>query len=300
MGRSYFLDRDLLVSKDDSIYVVIGNAHPMGYALAYLKYVRGRGPWRGYKRTLRKYGVRNLLSSPQRMEFEPCYDVSFPFLPVSQVKRHLLPEEGLEELLRKPAGPQGEALMTLVSTLGAMGLGVTGSMLSGTFHSRSDVDLLVYGCRRSMEVFKGFQEDLSWVEKASRTYGLSIEEARSLYDVRRRGRIGGVGYSVNFVDDRPKRYCFKVCRRVGEQEIWATLRGNCEALFYPAEVNMEQAEVVRGPSLIPTKVISYESVYSPLLFIEEKLRIRGMLMDCEGELQLLVGDREVPGYVKKM
>ncbi|BBD72424.1 nucleotidyltransferase [Sulfodiicoccus acidiphilus] len=299
MGRGHFFDRDVLVSRDGSIYVVIGNAHPPGYVLAYLKYVRGEGPWRGYRRVLKQYGVKNLISSPQTMSLEPCYDVTFPILPVSQLESHLLPEEGFLKLLSRAADRQGEALMELALSLGTKELGVTGSLLTGTYHMDSDVDVLVYGCRRAiqvMEEFKGFQEDVEWISQTARTYGLSIGDAKALYDVRRRGKVKGVGYSVGFVDDRPHKYCERTCRKLGPREAVVEVEGWCDALFYPAS-----AQVIRGvEGKVPSKVLSYEGVFSPLLFGRRKLKVVGMSMDCEGEDVLVLGDREVTGYVKEV
>jgi Uncharacterized protein conserved in archaea len=105
MGRDYFFDRDIIIDKEGNVYTILTNYNPPGYVFAYLKYVyTGKGLWKGYERIFKKYGVHNLIKINQMFTFESCYDASFPIVLLSNISRHLKPEERLQEILKKMLG----------------------------------------------------------------------------------------------------------------------------------------------------------------------------------------------------
>ncbi|BCU70419.1 nucleotidyltransferase [Stygiolobus caldivivus] len=306
MGRGYFLDKDVLVDKDWDIYLVYSNVNPYGYVYAMLKYTyTGKGLWRGYERVLKYYGVKNMVRLNQEFSMEPCNGVTFPILKLSRVFKHLKPEEKVTELIRRsPKSMQEAIFLDVYTALGVTEVGVTGSLLVGINHSKSDLDVVVYGCKNALDVmsnFNGFEEDKEWVIETSRNYGLSIDHSRQLYDKRMRGLIKGVKFSILFVDPRPQRPCKDVCKRRGEITIKAELEsGDCKALFYPSEVPLYNVNILSGETKLRPKIlVSYEGIYSALLFSSRKIEAKGMLVECERPI-IVVGDRDVPGYIRRV
>lgn len=288
------LDKDVLLTKDGRIYVVFTNYNPPGYRFAYLKYVMtGKGIWKGYERVLKRYGVHNVLKLDQEFSFEPCFGVSFPIVRLSEVERAFRPRDSLNGLLREATLPP--QALDLLQTLGTEDLGIGGSYMLGIQHEESDLDLIVYGERKAFELlgaFKGGDVDYEWVKEASENYGLSPEEVKGLYNVQLRGVYKGLKYSVSFVDPRPQKYCDEVCVKLGPFEGEVELVQNqFGALVYPSEVE------AKGPV---DRVVSYEGIFSWILFSSKRVKARGMLMSCEGVKTLVLGDRDIPARVSRV
>ena len=301
MGRDYFLDKDIVIDREGNIYMVYSNVNPYGYIYAMLKYVyTGKGLWRGYERALKYYGVHNVLKLNQEFLLEPCQGVSFPVLRTSQISKHLKPEEKTLEIIKHPNSKQHLAFLKIYEALNVSSVGVTGSLLADIYHENSDVDIVVYGCKEALDVmnnFSGFEEDSEWVIETVRNYKLPLDIVKSLYDKRTRGIVDGVKYSILFVNPRPQRPCEEVCKRVGEVTIEADIESCCEALFYPSKVYLHN--VRSSSSIKPELLISYEGIYSTLLFKAKRIEAKGMLVQCDRPI-IVIGDRDVPGYVRRI
>ncbi|MEM1625924.1 MAG: nucleotidyltransferase domain-containing protein [Sulfolobaceae archaeon] len=300
MARNYVLDRDILIDVNNNIYVALTNYNPYGYYFAYLKYTyTGSGIWKGYERVYRYYGVHNLIKLNQEFMFEPCYDVSFPILRWSKIRYHLKPEEFVEKFLKKSQNNlQEEILIEVLEKIGTKGVGVTGSLLAGISHKLSDVDIIIYGCKRSMEFiesFQGFQNDNEWIVETAENYKIDISLAKLLYDNRRRGIYKGVKISILFNSGETEKYCKKICRKLGKVKFLGNIEGDCKALFYPAEALVNESNDVKVD-----KIISYEGIFSSALFGNKRVYVEGMLMDCEDEKIVIVGDREIRGLIRPL
>ena len=294
------MDRDLVIDSEGRIYTVVGNSHPAGYVYAYLKYIPGEGgPWRGYRRVLRSYGIRNVLALDQEYVLDPRYGVTFPALRRSMIRKHLLPEDKAFQILRRPEDELEERAAQILSVIGSTEVGITGSLLVGIHHSLSDVDVLVYGCKRALEVmegFNGFEEDREWLSEGRLTYG--IDDPTPLYSKSRRGKFNGVKYSVNFVSYTPYNPP-GLCEKKGEQVVRTWIQGgDCRSLFNPAIVDLYQVKVLGGAKVKPEVLVTFEGVYSTLLFRGGEFQVKGMAMECDSENIMVLGDREVGGWIK--
>ncbi|BFH73289.1 nucleotidyltransferase [Sulfurisphaera javensis] len=304
MGRDYFLDKDIIIGKDGNIYVVYSNINPFGYVYAYLKYIyTGKGIWKGYERALKYYGVHNLLKVNQEFVYEPCYNVSFPIIYESNVLKHLRPEDKIKEVIKSPKNILENIALEIYDKIGVRNIGITGSLLAGISHSSSDIDFVIYGIKDGLDFlnsFNGFERDEDWILETSKNYGISIEDAKELYDLRVRGIYKGVKYSFLFVYPYPLKYCDKVCKNVGEGEIVADISDNTYSIFYPSIVVLDNISLLKG-EITPKTLTSYEGIYSMLLFKSKRIHARGMLMECNnGESILIIGDRNVKGYVRRL
>jgi len=299
MGRDYFFDRDIIIDKEGNVYTILTNYNPPGYVFAYLKYVyTGKGLWKGYERIFKKYGVHNLIKINQMFSFESCYDAFFPIVLLSNISRHLKPEERLQEILKKSA--RDNIIYTLINFIEEYvrvnNVGVTGSILLDNYHNNSDIDIIIYGRKGALdfiESFDGFEKDYEWIIEANENYG--IDFANLLYDNRRRGIYKGMKISVLFADDKPWRYCNDVCKKVGKVRFRAHISGDYEALIYPSI-----AYVLGNNEYNVSKIISYEGIFSSVLFGERQAEIEGLLMRCEKENVVIVGDRDVRGFIRPL
>ncbi|MEM0293506.1 MAG: nucleotidyltransferase domain-containing protein [Saccharolobus sp.] len=299
MERRYFLDRDLIIDKLNNIYTIFTNYNPPGYVFAYLKYIyTGKGLWRGYERVFKQYGVHNLIKIQQENNFEYCYDAPFPIVYLSNIKKHIKPEEELNRLLKRSINDDVVlALIDFVENyVKVKDVGVTGSIALGIHHENSDIDIIIYGCKNALdfiESFEGFKKDEQWIIETNTNYG--IDYANLLYDNKRRGIYKGRKISVLFVYDKPWKYCEEVCKKKGKVRFRATVLGDCQALFYPSI-----ALVISKNEYRVSKIISYEGIFSLALFGRKEVMVEGMLMECQEENVVIIGDREVRGFIRPL
>lgn len=216
-----FRDRDFIESSEGLLFAVVGNVHPRGRVVAYLKYAPGylggpRVKWsRGgiqYGRVLPYYsamGVKHTIEFlrryyPHYLVFDGFRGLELIEVPQEFVKVHYRPEERLAELLEEPNDPLEELAAELVDELSRESgvppsqFGITGSILLRIHDPRhSDVDLVVYGVkasRRVREALRGLYERgdrrfarptgallEAWVQDIIRVHPLTPEEARTLY-----------------------------------------------------------------------------------------------------------------------
>ncbi|QKR00005.1 hypothetical protein GWK48_06095 [Metallosphaera tengchongensis] len=295
MGRSYFLDKDGIIDKNGDIYFTISNVNGPGFVYAYRKYVfTGNGLWKGYERVLRNYGVHNLVKSQQKFMFDPCQNVDFPTIMTSDIRKHLLPEQAFRHLLTNERKSfLTDYLLGLLEPVTNSRLGVTGSLLLGIEHKNSDIDILVYGCKRAEDFlteFRGGEPDKDWLRETSINYSLEEDLVKDLYDSRIRGIFKGIKYSVHFVDETPRRYCMDVCTQKGDIRLQGEIEGECQALFYPARAKFNSHEEY--------ELISWEGIFSSSMYGRRKAEVRGIELACSGKRVIIIGDRNVQGYIK--
>ncbi|AWR94363.1 nucleotidyltransferase domain-containing protein [Acidianus brierleyi] len=296
MGRNYFLDKDALIDKNDNIFFVLTNYNPYGYVFAYLKYIyTGKGLWKGFDRNLRYYGIRNLLQSRQEFIYEPCFGASFPIKRLSEVKKHLTPEDKIDEIIRKSSTSElDEIILDLISKIDVKNIGITGSILLNIQHSKSDIDFVIYGDKDTEDffnTFEGFDIDKDWILETSKNYNIPVELAKSLYNKKTRGIYKGIKYSILFVDNKPWQYCKDICIKEGPIKISGDIYGDVRALYYPSTAFLFSNKKT-------FKILSYEGIYNTVLYGNHKVEIYGMLMECNEDNTIIVGDREIGGYIR--
>jgi len=314
-----FLDHDLIIDRDNRIFVVVGNTHPKGLIIAYLKYVSSRKPtlWRGrgtyYERVLREYSVEEVLrvSSESGAWFhDPTLGVSIPVVKVSDVLEWLKPEERLGELRKhvkdfvELVSVEVSDFVSSVTGLSVGNMGVAGSVLAGIHGPHSDVDLVIYGCRESLEFVQTSLEMsklpaervASKILENSRILGIGPETYAKIIPPYKFACFKGVPITFTFVDRRTYRYGDLVLRPLKPVNLIAEVAGgDCKSLFYPSRTQV--VRVLEGPAV--KEIISYEAEYNYLLYRGGVLRISGMLEESvpDNEYYVVVGGRESKGYV---
>ena len=105
-----------------------------------------------------------------------------------------------------------------------------------------------------------------------------------------RDRYKGVKYSFLFVDDQPWKYNEKVCTELNPIKIIGDNVGDYNSLFYPSRSTLYAGKEY--------KVVSYEGIYNLTLYYSKKIEVYGMLMNCGDEMEIIVGDKKVGGYIR--
>lgn len=238
-----------------------------------------------------------MLNTSQNFLFEPCYDVTFPVLLKSEITIHLKPEIKVREILNHTYNELEYRAIEILEKIGTNNTGITGSLLAGISHKSSDIDIILYGCKKTIDYIENpiyFEEDKDWIRDTISNYNLDLELAKRLYDKRRRGVYKGTKVSILFNSGISEKYCKKACRKIGSIKVRGVVSGDCNALFYPSTSYLYDS----SPRI--DLVVSYEGIYSSLLYGERKVEIYGMLMECEDEKIVIIGDREIGGYVRPL
>lgn len=311
-----FYDHDHIEDLDGRIYIVIGNTHPPGKVIAYLKYVptSSKTFWcRGttcFERVIKKYGVNNVLGSVkgrQQEMYDPTLGVSVPVISIEGISRVYRPRDRFNEILRRP---RDDAELDVViayeklrghSAIPPGSVGVNGSIAVGIHNPMiSDVDLVIYGCREAVEVAEtacsAFERiptniELSRFVSMAETYGLPIDVIRQISAPYKRLYIESRKREVNimFTSDRSGRYGEVVLNPIGVVEAEVLVRpGSCESLYYPGVapvdrvINLRVLWTFRGlptnmSSLRVSRIVTYESLYSYPLYRGGEMRVKGVL-----------------------
>jgi len=309
-----FRDRDYVETIEGLFFTVVGNVHPPGYAIAYLKYVPSPdGKWgreKRFRRALPYYTVPMLLdtisylkqSYPHYVVFFEELGVEMSAVPLSKVLKHYCPEERLREMMEGPRdeleGMAVELAEAIASEAGIPigDLGVTGSILIGVHQPFSDIDLVVYGRESALKVREALRELYKDPRRGIR--GLSRQRLEDLLERRQRlfylskseaEVICARKWNRGLFKDR--EFSIHPVKREGEVEEsfgefsykplgLATIRGvvvdASESLFMPSKWLIEDVEFVDGASVEGLReVCSYEGLYMGVVDSGERLEARG-------------------------
>ncbi|MEM1707102.1 MAG: hypothetical protein QXZ37_03155 [Sulfolobales archaeon] len=331
-----FLDHDHIEDSSGRIYITVGNTHPPGAVIAYLKYVPTprRTYWcRGfqcYERVVKKYGVDYVLSvarEHQEEVYDPSLGVTVPIVRLWSIASVYRPRERLQEVLKNPRDSvEADAVIAYEKLRECSGvhsgsIGVDGSIAVGIQNPKiSDVDLVVYGCREALDVVESIQGSFEAVPteveaerltKMSEIYRLPLEVVRAISAPYKRLYLRERKREVNllFSDDSWRRYGESVLVPVAlvEAEVLVESR-ECRSLFYPGVARVDRVLDLRvlwslRESTVDlrnevTKIVTYESIYSYPLYMGGEIRVRGVLSieKPNNDLVITVGTREIHSY----
>lgn len=330
-----FRDHDFVATTEGLLFCVVGNVHPPGRAIGYLKYVPSeKGKWgqaERYERVLKDYTMPSVEETLQLLRARyPWYifrsqvlGMEMSAVPRRLVKRHYRPEERLRELHTPMVDldPLEAKVVELTSLLAKTGgldvgcLGVTGSVLTRIHNpSFSDIDLTVYGRENALrlkaaleqlfedETAAAFQGRFlkAWAREKSKRVPLSPLEIVELYRRKRdRGFYRGTQFSIHPVrlrEEVHERYGDRRFRSLGLVAIRARCRDATEAIFLPATYGIAEVTVEEGPRVPDlAEVTSYDGFYSEVVREDEWLLARGKLERIESPRGGKAGHRLLVG-----
>ncbi len=317
--REAFLDRDFIETEDGFLFCVIGNVHPPDKVISYLKYIptREETKWKGgdefFDRILPFYSAvgismtRKVIEEnhPHYLVWDDVLGIEMIEVPRSDIKKHLLPEQRIEEILSNQLDELERETAELVTILSeesgvpTSAFGVTGSILLKIHNPiYSDIDLIVYGKDNSFKVRDSIKRLIEESTQFYRPSGKVLEEwARELIEVQPlslkeamilRGKdkwdrlfFKERQFSMHPVlreDETAERYGDRIYKGEGLVEIRAKVKNNEYSLFMPAVYEVEEVQILNGPAVDDIReVTSFESIYSDIADKGEWIRVFGKL-----------------------
>ncbi|MEB2836634.1 MAG: hypothetical protein GSR80_001805 [Desulfurococcales archaeon] len=250
---------------------------------------------------LRQYEAGEIINAAERVgakAFEdPLYGASIPVISREELVLTCDPIESMKYIISRPTGQLEFMLVHIASLLGAAGvgigaLGVTGTLAMGVHvEGISDIDLVVYGPRASLEVYEAFASIGEEPPGARRgiVNGVKVHPPLSL--AWRRRVVDGTHVSWTGAPEAAASHCapLREWRRLEPPRGRARLAlrvpgGQVGALLYPPCVESEEG----------VHIVSFEYNLGALLY-------EGGLMEVEGlasEEAILLGTREYPGSLR--
>ncbi len=325
MSRAFreFLDRDYIEDIDGRLFTVVGGAHPSDRVISYLKYKPSRegikSIWSrngvGYTRMMPRYGayevLKQLSSLPSSyIRYDRILGFKMIEIPKQYIRRHYIPEERLNQIIKRPRDKLEYLVRDLVLELSSYisedytVFGITGSILLGIHNvDYSDIDLTIYGFKNALELRKVMNDIFSNVGTFSRlkgsileryigelvkTYPLSNYEARRyLNETWSRGLYKGKFFSIHPVlksDEISVRYGEQSYRGLGLIKFTAEVIDDRYSLFNPAIYRIRIRRLIKLPHIIEainlykiTEVVSYEGIYSGIARVGECIEVSGKL-----------------------
>ncbi|MBS7625947.1 hypothetical protein KEJ51_02740 [Candidatus Bathyarchaeota archaeon] len=284
--RSDFRDRDFIETLDGYFFTVVGNTHPAGRVLSYLKYYpEAKGKWRRlsqtYDRAIKYYDIPHLKDAV-RLVSERCsrylyrddlLNITFTAVPLEAVGVHYKPEEKLKSFIdgEKLDPLQKKALdlalkLSRNSDIQLSKFGVTGSILIGLHQQEfSDVDLTIYGKQSGLrvrecmiDIFNSGDQELvrsppelnPTPARESRLRLMNREQLKIFYERKwNRGLFRGTPFSINPVlepSDVKERYGDYKYVPQGIVEAEGTVTDASESIFVPARYVVSDVKVKSG------------------------------------------------------
>lgn len=307
--QAFILPRDFVETESGLIFAVVLYGVEDNRVLCCLRYVRELN-------TLRKFNTdqgNQLLAErfPEYLYHSAQRDVLLHAVPLCDIAKHHQAQQRLIALWRTGPGDAIEAkALRVAGLLGADSqygtpLGVTGSLLIGAQHDRSDLDLVYYdraSFLRGREQVRSFitegifqeLDEAAWRETYERR-GCSLTFQQYLWHERRKWNkfmADGTKVDISWVGTQPawdQQRSHKLHRR----EITATVTGADEAFDYPARYLLDHPDI--------PEIISYNPTYSGQAVVGETVRAAGWVEVLSGgRKRLLVGtSREATGeYIR--
>ena len=330
-------DHDYLEIEGSWLFCVIGDIHPPNKVISYLKYLPGKGPWRrgkqSFKRFFENYSPIELKRSvdflkrvkPDLVFLDPRIGVEVPAVPLSRVKKHYSCLDGLKRLESKtPISRIEEAALKLIdelvehSSISRKRMGLTGSILLGIHHERSDIDLVIYGGDeywRALQAlselgYSGIKNRSSFLERMLKRYPISIKDAKKILErIKSKGVYLGIEYSIHAVrrlEEIKERYFDKVYKKVGLAKSILRIMDSEESCFNPAIYKVEGDAEIGGVRYSVDQLMCYDLTFASILkqddWIEAYGKLELVIDKIKGKrfYSLLIGSMEAAGreYIK--
>ncbi len=305
-----YLARDFIITTEGLIFAVTLNGIEDKKVISCLRYVPVSS---GLHKVDTREAISLLRTSyPQYLHYSRHRDVTLQAVALNRIQRHLRPREKLSALMsHNNDDPLIELLQKLVNLLGNEGvecrnMGITGSLLAGTQHVDSDIDLVIYG-RESFELARRAIRRLSarnflqppsmalW-QTTYRRRGCALSFPDYLWHEQRKfnkGAIDGIKFDLVLVEQDDRDEDQRRWWKTGRVTIQALVTDAKKAFATPARYNLDHPEIPLA--------LSFTATYTGQAMAGEKVEISGIVeLSPDGDSRIIVGSsREAPGeYIK--
>jgi predicted nucleotidyltransferase len=274
-----------LETKDGSFFAVKGMEHPPDRRIAVLRYVpdasggdRRKGDT-SYRRLYHFDEQERLIRAtcPQYLAYDPIFQTTLQSVPVDRVHAIYDPRRKFRELseMNTRVAIEDDAfaflrLLQYEARVPPSGLGITGSLLTGLYTEKSDLDAVVYGtenCNKVCQVLRRILDasqggelqrlDAAGMEElfAQRATDTSMDYDAFLALEKRKvnqGLFRKRPWFVRFVKEAHEvsdiygrlRYTPQ-----GRAVITASIADDCEAIFTPCRYPLSAVRILEGPQV---------------------------------------------------
>jgi predicted nucleotidyltransferase len=282
---------DFIQHKSNVVFDVKGLIHPKGKVVAFPRYIpnsEGSRHGSGGMRYGKVYSLEerfNFLQKqlPHLLFFDNVFGETLCEVPIDEIVGHFLPQkklltlntDGSQSLLEKKA-LQFALDLQQTGGLSLEAMGVSGSILAELTTATSDIDLLIYGTDNCRKAYAALQ--CMFKEGHPRVKAYTTDELKALYAFRSKdthmsfddfqrvenrkafqGMYEGTDFFIRFIKDWPElleQYGDIYYSNAGYVKITATINNNVEALFTPCTYQLENVQIISGPTLTPIREIS--------------------------------------------
>jgi len=306
-----YLPRDFVATAEGLLFAVVDRSTDTETVPCFLRYLRTSD---GAFRKLDTKAANDLLRREHPKYLFRCSkrDASLHGVDPGDVVRHLRPRERLRTLLESsyPADAFEARAARLAHALASQGvgvdsIGVTGSVLVGSHHAGSDIDLVLYDADAFEQARQAILhltaqgvltalDDAAWRDAYARRGCALTYEDFLWHEVRKRNKalFEGTKFDLSLVGEESEDL-HMAWRKLGPVRISAVVTGDERAFDYPARLRIGHARI--------GEVLAFTATYSGQARSGERIEVCGLLEQASnGRQRIVVGtDREAPGqYIK--
>lgn len=296
---------------------MIGDVHPDGHYLGYVKYYpdpRGDRELFGtvYRQNTvvsKSFGI--LADRPECYVYSPVLGCVITGIPRHDVATHYSARAGLAELAADPgrvaaarAGADLTALLDRITHAGWADLfGITGSFLVGCFNHRSDIDLVCYGPdgyaaaeglfadRAVIAPYAGGELTQLYLRRAKYMAGGSFDGLLKAEARKFQGLTAGTGAHINCEPlraDADRAFAVTYAKEIGEMTLLAQVTDHSMGLSTPAlyriKVQMILSATVDEPETFVDRITvlrSYLGAYTGAFRDGDTVHVSGKLVHLQ-------------------
>ncbi len=301
---------DLIKTKSQVVFDVKGLVHPPNKVIAFPRFIPSPQGTRQGKDAL--YGKVYSLSDrfkylqenhPDLIVFDPIFGETMCEVPIDQIAEHYQPPQKLASLrTSKTMSILENKALLLAKTLKEKsgipwsGIGISGSIMAGLTHEKSDIDPLAYGVENSRKAYAALKELRKTEGSGFKPYGKA--ELQTLFDFRSKdtemsfedfekvegrkafqGMFMGTDYFIRFVKDWSEineQYGDLCYKNRGYAKIIANIADSSDALFTPCTYRLKDVSVVEGPKLAHiTEIVSFRGRFCEQATSGERIEAQG-------------------------
>jgi predicted nucleotidyltransferase len=309
-----------LKTKDGLFFAVKGFEHPPDRRIAVLRYMPDtaggdrRKDGKSYRRLYHFDEQEKQIRSnyPQYLAYDPVFQTTLQSVPESVVQKIYDPRRRLREL--EQACTRAEIEQDALAFLGLLqnqaqvpssALGITGSLLTGLFTEKSDLDAVVFGAENCRIVYRALLRmlderscpDLSRLDSAGMQvlFEQRVADTHMAYEAfvklekgkANQGRFRQRTYFVRFVRNaREAGHAYGSLRYtpIGRAVITALIADDQDAIFTPCRYPLANVRLLEGPQhSIPNEIISFRGRFCEQAHAGESVYASGTLERVEND-----------------
>jgi hypothetical protein len=322
---------DVIETRDHVFFDVKGFVHPPRKIVAFIRFIPDpKGDRKRENLTFRKvYPLHEryqLLQKrfPQYLVFDAVFDERLCEVPVTLIKQHYKPVEGLKNLRRKSLLDEVETdalefaeLLKKNASVSWSHLGISGSLLVGLHTASSDIDPIVYGSENCRKVYATLKSLMQHEDSKVRPY--TLEELKRLFGFRSKdtpvsfedflrtesrkvlqGMFKRRDYFIRCVKDWneiSEEYGMVRYKSLGYVKIKATVTDDSEMIFTPCSYKIAEVKVLEGIHVEPIEeIVSFRGRFCEQARNGETIIAQGKVEKVQrqgerGYFRLLLGNK---------